>query len=328
MLFTNGNYFIFLAAVFFVYWLLVRWRLPRVCFLLAASYYFYALWNPRFLALLFLLSTVDFLNALGIHRAQSRALRKLFLSLSVVGNIGALVTFKYFNFFSASLTDLLNKVGWHSSLPIVETLVLPLGLSFIAFRSLSYVIDVYRGTIEPTRRFLDYLTFVAFFPTIIAGPLARAKDLLPQFNLKPGLSNEEGAQALFLILLGLVKKIAIADFLAHNLVDRVFDQPQLYSSLETLVAIYGYALQIYCDFSGYTDIAIGSALLLGLKLPVNFNSSARRWELRIRRGSRYIRCSHGSARVFHSSRLRRPSTSSRRCWRQRLSFSSAASFND
>ncbi|PYS44220.1 MAG: MBOAT family protein, partial [Acidobacteria bacterium] len=253
MLFTSGNYFIFLAAVFFVYWLLARWRLARVCFLLAASYYFYALWNPKFLALLFLLSTFDFLNALGIHKAPRPALRKLLLSLSVLVNVGALFTFKYFNFFSASLTDLLKKVGWHSSLPMFESLVLPLGLSFIAFRSLSYVIDVYRGTIEPTRRYLDYLTFVAFFPTIIAGPLARARDLLPQFQTRPVVSNEEGAQGLFLILLGLVKKIAIADFLANNLVDRVFDQPQLYSSVETLCAIYGYALQIYCDFSGYTD---------------------------------------------------------------------------
>src|SRR5437016_4611216 len=280
MLFTSGNYFIFLAAVFFVYWLLARWRLARVCFLLAASYYFYALWNPKFLALLFLLSTFDFLNALGIHKAPRPALRKLLLSLSVTLNIGALFTFKYFNFFSASLTDLLKKVGWHTSLPMFESLVLPLGLSFIAFRSLSYVIDVYRGTIEPTRRYLDYLTFVAFFPTIIAGPLARARDLLPQFQTRPVVSNEEGAQGLFLIMLGMIKKIAIADFLANNLVDRVFDQPQLYSSLETLAAIYGYALQIYCDFSGYTDIAIGSALLLGFKLPENFNSPYRAIDLR------------------------------------------------
>src|SRR5437016_6464786 len=248
MLFTNGNYFVFLAAVFFIYWLLAAWRLPRIWLLLAASYYFYALWNPRFLALLFLISTFDFLTALGIGKARSRPLRKSLVGLSVLLNVGALFLFKYFNFFSASLTDLLNKAGWHVSVPIFENLVLPLGLSFIAFRSLSYVIDVYRGTIEPTRRFVDYLTFVAFFPTIIAGPLARAKDLLPQFRAQPHLSNEEGAQALFLIMLGLVKKIAIADFLANNLVDRVFDQPQLYSSVETLFAIYAYALQIYCDF--------------------------------------------------------------------------------
>jgi alginate O-acetyltransferase complex protein AlgI len=228
MLFTNGNYFVFLAAVFFVYWLFAAWRLPRIWLLLAASYYFYALWNPKFLALLFLISTFDFLNAMAIGKARSRPLRKCFVGLSVLLNVGGLFLFKYFNFFSSSLTDLLHKAGWHGSVPILESLVLPLGLSFIAFRSLSYVIDVYRGTIEPTRRFVDYLTFVAFFPTIIAGPLARAKDLLPQFRAQPHLSNEEGAQALFLIMLGLVKKIAIADFLANNLVDRVFDQPQLY----------------------------------------------------------------------------------------------------
>src|SRR5216684_7554459 len=280
MLFTNGNYFVFLAAVFFAYWLLAAWRLPRVWLLLAASYYFYALWNPKFLALLFLLSTCDFLNALAIGKARHRALRKVLVALSLGMNVGTLFLFKYFNFFSASLTDLLNKVGWHSSLPIFENLVLPLGLSFIAFRSLSYVIDVYRGTLAPTRRFLDYLTFVAFFPTIIAGPLARAKDVLPQFQAPPALNNEEGAQALLLILVGLIKKIAIADFLANNLVDRVFDQPQLYSSAETLFAIYGYALQIFCDFSGYTDIAIGSALLLGLKLPANFNAPYRATSLR------------------------------------------------
>jgi D-alanyl-lipoteichoic acid acyltransferase DltB (MBOAT superfamily) len=159
-------------------------------------------------------------------------------------------------------------------------LVLPLGLSFITFRSLSYVIDVYRGQLAPTRRYLDYLTFVAFFPTVIAGPIVRAGELLPQFRSRPQLSSQQGTQAFFLIMLGLIKKIAIADFLGNNLVDRVFDQPDLYSSVETLAAIYGYALQIYCDFSGYSDIAIGSALLLGFKLPSNFEAPYRAQNLR------------------------------------------------
>jgi D-alanyl-lipoteichoic acid acyltransferase DltB (MBOAT superfamily) len=134
MLFTNGNYFVFLAAVFFVYWLLAAWRLPRIWLLLAASYYFYALWNPKFLALLILISTFDFLNALGIGKACSRTLRKSLVGLSVLLNVGALFLFKYFNFFSASLTDLLHKAGWQGSVPILENLVLPLGLSFIALR--------------------------------------------------------------------------------------------------------------------------------------------------------------------------------------------------
>jgi alginate O-acetyltransferase complex protein AlgI len=280
MLFTNGNYFIFLAIVFFAYWLLATSRRVPVLFLLAASYYFYALWNPKFLGLIFLLSTIDFAVGLGLGGNRSRSLRKLLVTVSVLTDVGVLFAFKYFNFFSESLTDLLRNAGWHVSPLSLGNLILPLGLSFITFRSLSYVIDVYRGNIRPTRRYFDYLAFVAFFPTVIAGPVVRAADLLPQFRTRPELTSEQGTRAIFLIMLGLFKKIAIADFLGNNLVDRVFDQPQLYSSLETLAAIYGYALQIYCDFSGYSDIAIGSALLLGFKLPLNFDAPYRARDLR------------------------------------------------
>ena len=275
MLFTSGSYLIFLAIVFFVYWLLTPNRSLRVLVLLAASYYFYALWNPKLLSILFLISTADFLIARGIGASRNASVRKLLLGASVLTDVGALVVFKYFNFFSASLAELFGKLG-HQITPLLFTrLALPLGLSFITFRSLSYTIDVYRRTSEPSNNYFQYLAFVAFFPTVIAGPLVRAKDLLPQFNERTRLTSEDGARAIFLIMLGLVKKIAIANFLANNLVDRVFDQPQLYSSVESLAAIYGYALQIYCDFSGYTDIAIGSALLLGFKLPINFNSPYR-----------------------------------------------------
>jgi len=275
MLFTSGSYLIFLAIVFLLYWPFASNRWLRVIFLLAASYYFYALWNPRFLALLFLLSTVDYLTARAMAATEKQKLREALLAASVLTDVGALIVFKYFNFFSASFADLLNKFGSHASPVFLTRLALPLGLSFITFRSLSYVIDVYRRTTKPTRNYLEYLTFVAFFPTVIAGPLVRAKDLLPQFSKPANLTSAEGGQAIFLIILGLTKKIAIANFLANNLVDRVFDQPQLYSSLETLAAIYGYSLQIYCDFSGYTDIAIGSAILLGFRLPANFNSPYR-----------------------------------------------------
>jgi alginate O-acetyltransferase complex protein AlgI len=279
MLFTSGNYFIFLALVFFVYWLLAAKRVPTT-FLLIASYYFYALWNHKFLVLIFLLSTIDFLTAIGLGGNRSRNLRRLLVSISIVVDVGVLFLFKYFNFFSASLTDLLARSGWHVTAFSLGNLILPLGLSFITFRSLGYVIDVYRGTLQPTKHYLDYLAFVAFFPTLIAGPLVRAGELLPQFRVRPSLTSEAGARAIFLILLGLIKKIAIADFLGNNLVDRVFDQPQLYSSLETLAAIYGYSLQIYFDFSGYSDIAIGSALLLGFKLPSNFDVPYRARDLR------------------------------------------------
>src|SRR6202140_364502 len=279
MLFASGKYLIFLAIVFFAYWLLAGKRRAPVLFLLFASYYFYALWNPWCLIFLVLISALDFTNALGIGSTPGPILSKILLFISLVVDVGCLLVFKYFNFFSASATELLNKLG-RPAAPIVLNLVLPLGLSFITFRSLSYVIDVYRGTTKPTKLPIEYFTFVAFFPTLIAGPIVCANDLLPQFGGPPTLTSEQGGRAIFLIMLGMAKKIAIADFLANNLVDRVFDQPQLYSSIETLAAIYGYALQIYCDFSGYTDIAIGSALLLGLKLPENFNSPYRAIDLR------------------------------------------------
>jgi D-alanyl-lipoteichoic acid acyltransferase DltB (MBOAT superfamily) len=274
MLLTSGSYLIFLALFFFVYWSLSANRRLSLLVLLLASYYFYALWNPWSLGFLLLISIIDFTNGLCIGAIERHATRKLLLLASVSIDVGCLFIFKYFNFFSSSTAVLLAKFGKPVS-PALLNLAMPLGLSFITFRSLSYVIDVYRGTTKPTRSLLEYLTFVAFFPTLIAGPLVRAGQLLPQFRSRQTLTNEDGQRAIFLIMIGVVKKIAIADFLANNLVDRVFDQPQLYSSLETLVAIYGYALQIYCDFSGYTDIAIGSALLLGLKLPENFNSPYR-----------------------------------------------------
>jgi len=275
MLFTSGIYLIFLAIIFLLYWGFASKRWLRVTVLLAASYYFYALWNPRFLAVLFLISSVDFLTARMVGASERPKLRSTLLAVSLLTDVGALVLFKYFNFFSASFAELLSKFGRHGTPVFLTRLALPLGLSFITFRSLSYVIDVYRRTTKPTSNYFEYLTFVAFFPTVIAGPLVRAKELLPQFNKPATLISEDGGRAIFLIILGLTKKIAMANFLANNLVDRVFDQPQLYSSVETLAAIYAYSLQIYCDFSGYTDIAMGSAMLLGFELPANFNSPYR-----------------------------------------------------
>jgi alginate O-acetyltransferase complex protein AlgI len=280
-MFYSGKYMIFLAAVFFAYWLFLSWRsIPatiRVLFILGVSYYFYALLNWKFLALVFLLSTVDFLTARAIGASTATRRRKLLLGLSIATDIGALATFKYFNFFSESLAGFLGKFGWQVS-PQVLHLAWPVGMSFLAFRSLSYVIDTYRNTKEqperPSTKYFDYLAFVSFFPTIETGPLARAHQLLPQFRQTPTLTSEEGTSAIFSILIGVVK-IAVANFIGTNLVGRVFDQPQLYSSTETLGAIYGYALQIYLNFSGYIDIALASALLLGFKLPVNFNSPYR-----------------------------------------------------
>jgi len=279
MLFATSKYWLFLTVVFFVYWSIARKRSLSVVVILLASYYFYALWNPKFVLLLFGISTVDFLTATLISRGNNSHLRRLLLWASIATDIGALIIFKYFNFFSSSATTLLSYLHLNTRSFLIDDLVIPLGLSFITFRSLSYVIDVYRGTLPATRRYLDYLAFVAFFPTLIAGPVTRARDLLPQFE-NSRFESHQGLEGIFLILLGLIKKIAIADMIGANLVDRVFDQPQLYSSVETLAAIYGYAIQIYCDFSGYSDIAIGSALLLGFRLPENFHSPYRAKNLR------------------------------------------------
>jgi alginate O-acetyltransferase complex protein AlgI len=279
MPFTTTKYWLFLTIVFFIYWSLAKRRRLAVLCILLASYYFYALWNPKFVLLLFAISTIDFLTAQGIEATTRVQLRRLLLWISIVTDIGTLIVFKYFNFFSSSATALLEQLHWPARSFLIEDLVIPLGLSFITFRSLSYVIDVYRKTTRATNRYLDYLAFVAFFPTLIAGPVVRSRELLPQFE-KPELTNEHGLEGIFLILIGLIKKVAIADVIGSNLVDRVFDQPELYSSIETLAAIYGYTLQIYCDFSGYSDIAIGLALLLGFKLPTNFNSPYRAQNLR------------------------------------------------
>jgi alginate O-acetyltransferase complex protein AlgI len=280
-MFYSGKYMVFLAIVFFAYWLFLSWRkvpaVLRVAFILGTSYYFYALLNWKFLALVFLMSTVDFLTARAIGASRDARRRKFLLGLSLVTDIGTLAAFKYFNFFSEPLANFFGKFGWQVA-PTVLHLVWPVGLSFLAFRSFSYVMDTYRNTKEkpapPETNYLDYLAFVSFFPTIETGPLVRAHQFLPQLRQQPTLTSEEGTSAIFSIMVGVVK-IAVANFIGQNLVNRVFDQPQLYSSTESLGAIYGYALQIYLNFSGYIDIALASALLLGFRLPVNFNSPYR-----------------------------------------------------
>ncbi|HEX6275233.1 MAG TPA: MBOAT family protein [Polyangiaceae bacterium] len=275
MLFNTLAYAEFFGAVFVVSWLLARFRKLRVTFLLLASYFFYANFyrgNERFLVLLiFGSSTVDWLLGNAIARASSPEKRKLWLTATVILNLGVLGIFKYFDFGIASAKAALAAFGFHPPDVALEV-ALPIGISFFTFESMSYVMDVYRGDIEPHPSYLEYLTFVAFFPHLVAGPIVRPRDLLPQFSRPARFDPAEGSEGLFLVAIGLVKKVAIGDYLAVNLVDRVFDAPLQYSALECYAAVLGYALQIYCDFSGYTDIAIGSALLLGVRFPKNFDA--------------------------------------------------------
>ncbi|MES1184324.1 MAG: MBOAT family O-acyltransferase [Myxococcales bacterium] len=269
--FNTLAYAVFLALVFTVSWLLASRGRLRLWFLLLASYFFYAQWDPRFLALIFASSSADWLlgNAIG-HAADERR-RKRLLVLTVVMNLGVLGLFKYFDFGVAQMSALLQQLGLHPP-EIALRLTLPIGISFFTFESMSYVIDVYRRELPPHESYLEYLAFVAFFPHLVAGPIVRPRDLLPQLRDAPQFDAGLASRALLMITLGLVKKLAIGDYLGLNLVDRVFDSPLSYSALECYVALVAYAVQIYCDFSGYTDIAIGSAALLGVRFPRNFDS--------------------------------------------------------
>ena len=257
MLLSTPAYFTFLVAVFFLYWLAARWRLGALAVIVFANYFFYARWDLIYLAIIPAASTCDFFIGRALGRGSGPAQRRLLVSLSILLNIGLIASAKYLPFFLPSSA----ATSW----------VLPLGLSFYAFQSLTYTIDIYRRDAKPTSSYLAYLASASFFPTTLAGPITNLPKLIPQWSKRNPLNPQDSGKAFFLIGLGLLKKFLIADYLAEHLINRVFDLPKLYSGTEVLLGVYGYALQLYYDFSGYTDIAIGSALLLGIQLPINFN---------------------------------------------------------
>ncbi len=225
-------------------------RVAALGVILLANYFFYAKWDLVYLLLIPAASSLDFLIGLGLQASQSPRVRRLLVAASVVLNVGLLAVLRY--------------------VPVAPV-ALPLTLSFYVFQALTYTIDLYRGDAPGTRSYLAHLAAVSFFPTTLAGPITRVSSLISQFEKRKALDSADGSRALFLIGVGLMKKLLIADYLSSNLVNRVFDFPTLYTGAETLIAVYAYALQIYYDFSGYSDIAMGSALLLGIRLPANFN---------------------------------------------------------
>ncbi|MBN1771613.1 MAG: MBOAT family protein [Deltaproteobacteria bacterium] len=269
MSYQGLDYVLFLVAVAFLYRAAAAHRTLRVGLLVAAGYAFYALANPLHLALLVGLTGAEWLIVRALAPAGGPR-RRLLLVAVVTLDLGALAVFKYAAFLTGSLTAGLAALGLDVA-PAALDFGFPLGVSFYVFSSLTYSIDVYRGRCAPATSLLDYAAYVSFFPKLIAGPIARARQFLPQLAASPRFGDGVTGRALFLLLAGLVKKVALADYLGRNLVERVFDAPQRYSSLETLVGAYAYTFQIYCDFSGLTDIAIGSALLFGLSLPKNFD---------------------------------------------------------
>ncbi len=266
MLFNSIDFLIFLFIVYFLYWFVFAKKLAaQNIFLLTASYVFYAWWNWHFLFLLIFSTLIDYFFGILIYQTQRK---KLFLWLSIVNNFGILIFFKYYNFFAESVQSFLSDIGWHVD-PVLLNIALPVGISFYTFHGMSYVIDIYRGKITPTRNFINYAVFVCFFPLLVAGPIERAWHLLPQVEKPRKFDYRQSTLGLRLMLWGFFKKIVIADSLSV-LVSKAFNNYHHASGVTLIMGAVYFAVQIYCDFSGYTDIARGTAKLLGIELLINF----------------------------------------------------------
>lgn len=263
----NSGFFLFFFMVFLLLYVELRkdnWL--RMLYVTLVSYFFYYKCSGSAYWVLAFVTIWDFILARMIAAANHPRKKQIFLGLSIMVNLGLLCYFKYTNFLYDLYCNLMNE-------PFDPfNIVLPVGISFFTFQSMSYTIDVYRGQLKPLTSLLSYAFFVSFFPPLVAGPIVRAKDFIPQIIRPLFVSREMFGWGVFLILIGLFKKAVISDYISINFVDRIFDNPTLYSGVENLFGVYGYALQIYCDFSGYSDMAIGIALLLGFQFNVNFDS--------------------------------------------------------
>lgn len=283
-LFTTPAFWLFFLLVLLGYSLVYKKLMIRNLYLFLISLLFYYKAGGLFLFILIFVTVIDYTCGMLIYKSKRQAGARFFVLLSIVSNLCLLGYFKYTSFIINSLNSLLGThfrvfdllSGLSNSILgtsfDISYIILPVGISFFTFQSLSYTIDVYRKKMEPVKNIIDFGFYVSFFPHLVAGPIVRASVFIPQIYKEYELSKIEFSHALYMISKGLIKKIIISNFIALNLVDRVFDAPSIYSGFENLLAVYGYGLQIYCDFSGYTDIAIGVALILGFRLPVNFNS--------------------------------------------------------
>ncbi len=275
MIFSSGLFFILFIFFLFFYRLLQRTQTLRIIYVLLFSLFFYYKSSGLHVLLLVFAATSDFLIAQQIRRKPANhQWKKRWVFLSVFINLGILSYFKYFKFLGNLFFQCFEWIGFSDITPASWAdfnILLPVGISFYTFQTMSYIVDVYRGDIKPIHRWTDYLFYVSFFPQLVAGPIVRAKDFIPQIYRRPYLSKEAMGRGLFLVMIGLFKKAVISDYISLNFVDRVFDKPMIYSGLENLMALYGYGMQIYCDFSGYSDMAIGLALFLGFEFNINFD---------------------------------------------------------
>ncbi len=275
----NSAFFLGFFLIFYTVYVLSRNHDHfRKVYLIAFSLYFYYLaggdamdinlfgfhFTLNYFILLVVCAVVTHLLAVRLYKSEKQSVRKLYLTFIIVGNLLMLAYFKYTNFFIQNLNALFNGDF------ALHNIILPIGISFFVFEAISYGVDLYRKQMKPADSLLDFCFYITFFPKLVAGPIIRAKDFLPQMKNKLHLTKEEAGMALFLILIGLIKKAVISDYISTNFVDRVFDASMSYTAFENLMAVYGYTLQIYCDFSGYSDIAIGLSLLMGFTIPPNF----------------------------------------------------------
>ena len=268
LLFSSGFFLFLFAAFISVFYFLNKnkWHDLKLVYVIMFSLFFYYKSSGVYFVLLIISTMVDYNLANLIFNAKTQWNKRWLLVSSLILNLGLLAYFKYTNFLFGTLCGLSNT-------PFQPfAIFLPVGVSFFTFQSLSYTIDIYRGQLKPVNKILDYAFFVTFFPQLVAGPIVRAKEFIPQISLPTVVTREMLGQAIFLIVAGLFKKVVISDYISVNFVDRIFDNPTLYTGLENLFAVYGYALQIYCDFSGYSDMAIGIAMIFGYRLCINFDS--------------------------------------------------------
>ncbi len=284
LIFTNAQFWLFFGVVMLIFQLTYKQITMRNMFLFALSIFFYYKSSGVFVVLLLLTTCWDYQMGKLIYNEKREKWRKWYVALCVIANLIVLGYFKY-TYFLADIVNQLAGTTWHPSNIVavvantwfgqqfdISKIILPVGISFYTFQSISYCVDIYRKEIYPVENILDYAFFVSFFPQLVAGPIVRASDFIPQVYRRYELNQTEFGHSLWIIMVGLTKKILVSDYISINFVDRVFDSPLTYSGLENLLAVYGYTIQIYCDFSGYTDIAIGVALLMGFRLNRNFDS--------------------------------------------------------
>ncbi len=284
LIFTRLYFWGFFIVVLLFYSLLYKKLTLRNTYLWLVSLFFYYKTGGLFLLILIFVTVVDFFIGQAIYRAKTKSGKKAWVTLSLSITLFVLAFFKYDIFFTETVNQLfgtsfqvINHGAFWSNMLVgthfdIGKLLPPVGISFFTFQTISYILDVYRGDIKPVTKLSDYGFFVSFFPQLVAGPIVRASQFIPQLYKEYSVSQAEFGMAIFMILKGLFKKLFIGDFIALNLIDRVFANPISYSGFENLMGLYGYSLQVYCDFSGYTDMAIGLALLMGFHLPKNFNS--------------------------------------------------------